>query len=368
MTSFGHAVFDTTFIRGSLSASEVLTPGVDIYSNGTLAANAFTLYGNGAIAAASGNFSVTAGGVMSATGASISGTIDASDGSIGSWFIDASGIYNNAGGRYVALYPAVGTISQNVFEVVYGGYASEISASLMKVSSGSAFSYMSAGAIQTSGYLAVGGYIAINGADHYADSVRPITGGDSVAITAKGWVYFASNMSHDSLPIALGYSNSAGQLRAIVNNDTNVYFNITKTSASDRRLKDNISQVSNSVLDKFYSINTYEFDWNDKTPQYLKHTGRGVGVIADELKELYPEAVDDSEAYEGWVHRYDEHPEGFSVEEMEEFGSDFYEFIPGEGVWKKPKYASVDYTVLIPYMLTAIKDLNNRVKELENGV
>jgi len=357
-------------ILGGVVASSVATPGIDIDANGNLTSNAstFGIYANGAIFTSSGNFAVDAGGNLYANNASIAGTIDASDGSIGAWIIDADGIYNSSAGRYVALYPSVGTVSQNVFEVSYGGYTSEISASLMKVSSGAAFSYMSAGAIQTSGYLAVGGDIVINGPDHYADSVRPLVGGDSVAITAKGWVYFAGNMSHDFFPIALGYSNGSAQLRAIVDNNTGVYFNITKTAASDRRLKDNISQVSNSVLDKFYSINTYEFDWNDKTPQYLKHTGRGVGVIADELKELYPEAVDDSEAYEGWVHRYDEHPEGFSVEEMEEFGSDFYEFIPGEGVWKKPKYASVDYTVLIPYMLTAIKDLNNRVKELENGV
>lgn len=368
VTGYGHAVFDTTYIRGSLTASSVSTPGVDILSNGTLAANNFTLYGNGAIVTSGGNFSVTASGVMSATGASINGTIDASDGSIGAWVIDANGIYNSSAGRYVALYPSVGSISQNVFEVSYGGYTSEISASLIRVGSGAAFSYMSAGSIQTSGYLAVGGDIVINGPDHYADSVRPLVGASSVGVTGSGWVYFPSNMSHDYFPIALGYSNGAGQLRAIVDNNAGVYFNITKTSASDRRLKDNISEISDAVLNKFYSIKTYEFDWNNKTPQYLKHTGRGVGVIADELKELYPEAVDDSEAYEGWVHRYDEHPEGFSVEEMKEFGSDFYEFIPGEGVWKKPKYASVDYTVLIPHMLTAIKDLNNRVKVLENEV
>jgi hypothetical protein len=259
------------------------------------------------------------------------------------------------------LYPAVGTSSQNVFEVNYGGFASEISASLMKVSSAGAQSYINSSTLYTTGYIySIGGRV-------FTDTVRPwSTAG--VGVTGTGVISYASNMSHNFFGVGIGYSNAAGQLRAIVNNDANVYFNITKTSASDRRLKDNIVSVSQSVLDKFYSIKTYEFDWNDKTPQYMKHSGRGVGVIADELKVLYPEAVDDSEAYEGWVHRYDEHPEGFSIDEMEEFGSDFYEFVPGEGVWKKPKYASVDYTVLIPHMLTAIKDLNNRVKELENEV
>ena len=82
VTSFGHAVFDTTFIRGSISASEVLTPGVDIYSNGTLAANAFTLYGNGAIVTSGGRFSVDASGNLTATNANITGTINATSGSI----------------------------------------------------------------------------------------------------------------------------------------------------------------------------------------------------------------------------------------------------------------------------------------------
>jgi hypothetical protein len=355
-------------ILGGVIATSVATPGIDIDANGNLTANTFALYGNGAIVTSSGNFSVSATGVMTATGASIDGTIDASDGSIGAWFIDADGIYNSSAGRYVALYPSVGTVSQNVFEVVYAGYAAEISASLMKVSSGAAFSHMSAGAIQTSGYLAVGGAIAINGTDHHADSVRPLVGASSVGVTGNGWVYFPTNMSHDFFPIALGYANSGGALRCIVDNNTGVYFNLTKTSASDRRLKDNIEPISDLVLNKFYSIKTYEFDWNDKTPQYIKYSGRGVGVIADELKELYPEAVDDTESFEGWVHRYDEHPEGFSIEEMKEFGSDFYEFVPGEGVWQKPRYASVDYTVLIPHLISAIHDLNNRVKELESKV
>lgn len=82
VTSFGHAVFDTTFIRGSITASEVLTPGVDIYSNGTLAGGSFTLYGNGAIVTSSGNFSVDAGGNLYAENVNITGEINATSGSI----------------------------------------------------------------------------------------------------------------------------------------------------------------------------------------------------------------------------------------------------------------------------------------------
>jgi hypothetical protein len=191
----------------------------------------------------------------------------------------------------------------------------------------------------------------------------------TVNIAGSGLTYYASNLV-GGFPIALGYNLASSNFRIIADNNsgTTTYRNITTTTVSDRRLKDNIEPISSAVLDKFYSINTYEFDWNDKAPLYLQDIGRSVGVIADELKQLYPASVDDYDAYEGWIHRYDEHPEGFSIEEMEKFGSDFYEFVPGEGVWQKPRYASVDYTVLIPHLISAVHDLNNRVKELESKV
>jgi len=425
----GQAVFDTTFIRGQIDAASVHTPGIDIDSAGNLTADNFALYANGKIE--NGNFSVSAAGVLSATGANISGTIEASslstpglvidsngdltsgggatvlfadgsiatssgnfsvdasgnlsannallygsiyaaDGSIGAWTIDSDGIYNDTAGRYVALYPAVGSVSENVFEVNYLGWTSEISSSIMKVSYGGSFSYLTGGSVHASAYLAVGSYIAIDSDNrHYAYSIRPIVTGAQptyVDITGSGWKYNATNLTHDGFPMAFGWRNSGGRLTFVVNNDASVSGTITNTITSDRRVKDNIRNVSTSVLDNFYSINTYEFDWNEKAPQWLQDRSCGVGVIADELKILYPEAVIDDYAYEGWVHRYSEHPEGFSLEEMELFGSDFYEFVPGEGVWQKPRYASVDYTVLIPHLISAIHDLNNRVKELESKV
>lgn len=372
VTSYGHAVFDTTFIRGSLIASSVSTPGVDIDSAGNLTANNFSLYANGAIYTSSGNFQVDAFGNLYAQNADITGEINATAGTVGAWTIDANGIYNSSAGRYVALYPAVGTVSQNVFEVSYGGYQSEISAAFIKTSASGAFAYLSGGTMQASSYIAVGSYIAIDENNrHYAYSIRPIpTGGQPtyVDITGSGWKYNATNLTHDGFPMAFGWRNSGGRLTFIVNNDTNVTGTITNTITSDRRVKNNIRDISAATLNAIYSINTYEFDWNEKAPQWLQDRVSGVGVIADELKNIYPEAVIDDNAHEGWVHRYSEHPEGFSLEEMQLFGSDLYEFVPGEGVWKKPQYATVDYAALVPHLISAIKDLNNRVKELESKV
>ena len=57
--------------------------------------------------------------------------------------------------------------------------------------------------------------------------------------------------------------------------------------ASDRRLKDNITPISNP-LEKLAKINGYEFDWNENQQVYKGHD---VGVIAQEIEEILPELV-----------------------------------------------------------------------------
>lgn len=93
----GSAEFANTAIRGTLVANSVTTPGVDILANGTLVANSYILYGNGAIVTSDGNFSVDADGYLYANGASLQGNIVAVDGYIGSWTITPTDIFNNTG-------------------------------------------------------------------------------------------------------------------------------------------------------------------------------------------------------------------------------------------------------------------------------
>ena len=57
--------------------------------------------------------------------------------------------------------------------------------------------------------------------------------------------------------------------------------------ASDRRLKDNIKPIENSI-DKIKMIGGYEFDWNSKSKN---NHGHDVGVIAQEIEEVLPELV-----------------------------------------------------------------------------
>ena len=57
-------------------------------------------------------------------------------------------------------------------------------------------------------------------------------------------------------------------------------------SASDSRLKENITPIKNP-LDKIKLIGGYEFDWNDLS----KNSGHDVGVIAQEIESVLPELV-----------------------------------------------------------------------------
>jgi hypothetical protein len=95
---------------------------------------------------------------------------------------------------------------------------------------------------------------------------------------------------------------------------------ITAFFTSDKRLKNNIIKIdnSNNIIN---SLNGYTYDWDEKSGK----SGEGVGVIAQEVKELIPSAVRENE----------------------------------DG------YLSVDYLKLIPYLIEEVKSLNNRIKTLE---
>jgi hypothetical protein len=107
----------------------------------------------------------------------------------------------------------------------------------------------------------------------------------------------------------------------------------TPNFTSDRRLKSNIRSVSTESLDKFYSIPVHEWDWNENADKvqmlnFWKDNPTAIGVIADEIKQIYPYVVVDDDDEES-------------------------------------TFATIAYGWLAPQMLCAILDLNARVKELE---
>ena len=94
-------------------------------------------------------------------------------------------------------------------------------------------------------------------------------------------------------------------------------------NSSDERLKDNVVQIENP-LEKMESIGGYEFDWNNN--QQIYH-GHDIGVIAQEIEKVLPEAVKDR----------------------------------GSG------YKGVQYDKLIPLLIESIKELKQKVEDIEKN-
>ena len=100
--------------------------------------------------------------------------------------------------------------------------------------------------------------------------------------------------------------------------------NITAYYSSDKRLKDNIIPIQNP-FEKIDKISGYEFEWKPEFKEVHNSKGHDVGVIAQEIKTSMPELVG-----------------------MMSGG-----------------YMGVKYEKLTVYLLEAVKNLNNRLIELE---
>ena len=99
---------------------------------------------------------------------------------------------------------------------------------------------------------------------------------------------------------------------------------------SDSRWKKNVSTISGG-LDKINALRGVNYKWNVASKKSDTTTNR-VGFIAQEVKDIIPEAIDETEspAHDG------------------------------------EKYYGITSTSLIPVMVEAIKELSNKVTELEN--
>mgnify|MGYP003321317837 CR=1 FL=1 len=95
---------------------------------------------------------------------------------------------------------------------------------------------------------------------------------------------------------------------------------ITAFWSSDYRLKDNIESISDPLA-KVLNLSGNTFDWNDKSNK----SGHDVGVIAQEVLEVLPEAV----------------------------------------IERDNGYLAVDYHKIIPLLVESIKELSGKVEDLE---
>jgi hypothetical protein len=101
--------------------------------------------------------------------------------------------------------------------------------------------------------------------------------------------------------------------------------NIAVGGTSDERLKKDIEDVSDSLLDEINKIKVRKFQWNHRPANFH------IGLIAQELEKIVPKAVNKG----------------------------------GDDPKKQPY--SVAYTSLVPYLIKAVQELSAKVEALENA-
>jgi hypothetical protein len=141
------------------------------------------------------------------------------------------------------------------------------------------------------------------------DNIRIGVAGDNTIDTSTGQLTLDSN---------------GGQLNindnTIITGSLNVTDDITAFYSSDERLKDNITPIEDPLA-KVLSISGNSFDWNNQS----SHTGRDIGVIAQEIEKVLPEIVTTRE-------------NGFKA---------------------------VQYEKITPLLIEAIKELSHKVDDLQ---
>lgn len=319
----GTAQFDSASIRGGLIANSVSTPGIDILANGAIVSTNFNVSPDGTITANAGTFSgrIDIGGFdgdsfhVDTTGAmwigsatfagakfkvAANGVVYAGDGGV---VIDTNNI--TSGGNYtgnLTLGPAA-----------YSGNPGL----LVNYTAGVSSTYAS-GYYQMSG--ASGGFIRAD-ASGTNPGVKVQVGGQSCELFKEGISFNGEEK------FAFTKGGPGVTLYAIVNGTD--YYPIYST-ASDRRVKENIDSNINSSINKLLNdINLYEFNFKDT---FDDPSIRHVGVIADEISNVFPNVV-------------------------------YTNKLPNEET--PDSLRMVNYGYFVPILMATVQSLNERIKALE---
>jgi hypothetical protein len=150
---------------------------------------------------------------------------------------------------------------------------------------------------------------------------------NGVTISSTGNIQISGYVNIDNyLEIGGGYGSTGTTIDTSGNIETDGYIraggNITAFYSSDERLKLNLRTIENP-LDKVLQIGGYTFDWDETKQNELK--GHDVGVIAQQIKEVLPEVVTE----------------------------------------RKDGYLAVRYEKIVPLLIESIKELSEKVDELE---
>lgn len=144
--------------------------------------------------------------------------------------------------------------------------------------------------------------------------------------TFTGSIYALSNVEVD------GYISASGDLyvEGDISSSNDIYADgdifavgdVTAKYSSDKRLKDNLIPISNS-LNMINTLTGYSFDWNYPSKERI-YSGHDVGLVAQEVQKIVPEAVK----------------------------------------IKKDGYLSLEYHKIIPLLVNSIKEQQTQINDL----
>ena len=136
------------------------------------------------------------------------------------------------------------------------------------------------GSLSVTGISTFTGLLDANGGATI-DNIRIGVTDDNTIDTATG------NLTLDSATNVINI-NAATNItgNSVITGILSVTDDITAFYSSDERLKDNITPIQDPLA-KVLSISGNTFDWNDKS----SHTGKDIGVIAQEIEQVLPEIV-----------------------------------------------------------------------------
>jgi hypothetical protein len=172
-------------------------------------------------------------------------------------------------------------------------------------------------------------------------------------------------------------NGGSGRLYYQIDDNSAVKGYLTKTHLSDRRLKSNITQEVEDWLTKFNQIKIYEFEYNNLVPQAggyecIPEQIKKIGVIADEIEQLFPEFVLGTATEEALIQSL----EGKTQEEKEQLIEELdtpQTTVKIDGIYSKPEYQQVDYSSFVPLLMAVnlnqnklIEQLSAKVDELES--
>jgi hypothetical protein len=96
-------------------------------------------------------------------------------------------------------------------------------------------------------------------------------------------------------------------------------------SPSDKKLKENIKELQN-CLEKIDKLSPVSFDWNILANEEFDKQGSDIGLIAQEVEEIFPEIVGDNKGFK-----------------------------------------ALDYVKLTVLLISAVKELKQQIEQLKNS-